>query len=117
MSEQTGRVLYLVRTWVPDEQLAEWDEWHTKVHVPEVVEQPQVRRGRKYRVLEDSTPAEWPAQYITVYELDSVQDWESYNTSEAAARLRKDYSDRYGSTGRISRQVLLEVAEVSSFET
>jgi hypothetical protein len=116
MAIEGERVLYVVRTWVPEEQLEEWDQWHTTVHVPEVVEQPQIKRARKYRVLEDSTPAEWPAQYITVYELDTVEDWESYNTSEAAAVLRKDYDDHYGATGKISRQVLVEVAEIAPVE-
>ena len=116
MGEPVGRVLYIVRTWVPDDQLAEWDRWHTTVHVPEVVERPQVRRAYKYRVVEDTTPSEWPAQYVTVYEFDSLQDWESYNTSEEAANLRKDYMDHYGTTGKISRQVLIEVAEVKPVE-
>jgi hypothetical protein len=137
MNKQIERVLYVVRTWVPEDQLEEWNEWHTKVHVPEVVEQPEVTRARKYRVLQDNTPADlnWPeygvpsgageaqeptsqetAQYVTIYEFNSLEDWESYNGGEAAVRLRKEYNDRYGKVGRISRQALLEVAEVSSFE-
>ena len=112
MPERAERVLYVVRTWVPKERLEEWNDWHTNVHVRDVVAQPQVRRARKYRVAEDNTPAEWPAQYITVYEFDSLDDWESYRSGEEAARLRKDYTDRYGEVGKISRQVLVEVAEV-----
>ena len=42
MGEEIGRVLYVVRTWVPGDRLEEWDEWHTHVHVPGVVAQPQV---------------------------------------------------------------------------
>lgn len=113
--EEKGHVLYVVRTWVPEEQLEEWKYWHTTVHIPEVVEQPQVRRAYKYRVIEDNTPAEWPAQYVTIYEFDSMEDWESYNKSEAAAVLRKDHADRYGETGKISRQVLVKDAEVAPF--
>lgn len=112
MDNEQGRVLYVVRTWVPEEQLEEWDRWHTNAHVPEVVAQPQVRRARKYRVTEDNTPAEWQAQYVTIYEFDSEQDWESYRSGDAAARLRGDYDIRYGATGKISRQVLVEVADV-----
>lgn len=116
MPNQINRVLYVVRTWVPEEQLEAWDNWHTTDHVPEVVEQPQVKRARKYRVVEDNTPANWPAQYVTVYEFDSLDDWESYNNGPEAARLRKEYADLYGETGRISRQVLVEVVEVSPVE-
>jgi Domain of unknown function (DUF4286) len=114
MESKRERVLYIVRTWVPDELLDEWNQWHTYTHVPEVVEQPQVRRGRKYRVAEDNTPVEWAAQYVTIYEFDSWEDWESYNRSEAVTRLRKDYDERYGAIGKISRQVIVEVADVES---
>ena len=108
MSENTGRVLYVVRTWVPEDQLEEWNQWHTEVHVPDVAAQPQVRRARKYRVADDNTPAEWPAQYITIYEFDTWEDWQSYTNGPEAARLRKDYADRYGAAGKISRQVLID---------
>lgn len=108
----TGRVLYVVRTWVPEDRLEEWNEWHTDVHVPDVAAQPQVRAARKYRVLEDTTPAEWAAQYITVYDFDSLEDWESYRSGPEAARLRQDYADHYGATGKISRQVLLEEVDI-----
>jgi hypothetical protein len=113
MGEEIGRVLYVVRTWVPGDQLEQWDDWHTKVHVPGVVAQPQVRRARKYRVADDNTPAEWAPQYVTVYEFDSWRDWESYNTGPEAARLRAEYAELYGATGKISRQVLVQVAEVA----
>jgi hypothetical protein len=116
MVDETGRVLYVVRTWVPEERLEEWDRWHTEVHVADVAAQPQVRRARKYRVADDNTPAEWAAQYVTVYEFDTWDDWQSYNTGEEAARLRKDYADRYGEVGKISRQVLVEAAEVPGRE-
>ena len=113
MGEEIKRVLYVVRTWVPGDRLEEWDEWHTTVHVPGVVAQPQVRRARKYRVAADNTPAEWAPQYVTVYEFDSWRDWEEYNSGPEAARLRAEYAERYGATGKISRQVLVQVAEVA----
>ena len=34
MDKQSGRVLYIVRTWVPEEQLDEWNDWTTSFHVP-----------------------------------------------------------------------------------
>lgn len=109
MTSETSRVLYIVRTWVPEDQLEEWDRWHTEVHVPDVASQLQVRRAHKYRIADDNTPFEWQAQYITVYEFDSWEDWHTYTTGEEAARLRKDYADRYGSVGKIARQVVVEV--------
>ncbi len=67
-----GRVLYVVSTWVPEDQLAAWNRWHTEIHIPEVVAQPQIRRARKYRVIGDNRPGEWTPQYVTVYELELV---------------------------------------------
>ncbi len=112
MANQSERVLYVVRTWVPEDQLEEWDRWHTEVHVRDVVAQPQVRRARKYRVADDNTPSEWQAQYVTIYEFDAVEDWESYTNGPEAARLRQDYASRYGASGKIARQVLIKVAEI-----
>lgn len=93
--EEQGRTLYVVRTWVPEEHLEECDCCVPAVHVPEVVAQPQVRRARKYRVAYDYTPAECQARYVTIYEFASLQGYDAYRGSEAAARLRQDYTDRY----------------------
>jgi hypothetical protein len=112
MTATTERVLYLVWTWLPEDQAAAWDAWHTQTHMPEVVAQPWVRRAYKYRVIDDNTPATWAA-YVTTYEFDSWADWEAYNTSAAAARLRQDYVDRYGAVGKIARQMLVETAAVA----
>jgi len=108
LTEISGKVLYIVSTWVPEDRLDEWNRWHSEVHVADVAAQPQVRRARKYRVLDDNAPSEWKPQYVTIYDFDSEQDWQSYNTGPEAARLRKDYADHYGDVGRISRQVLRE---------
>lgn len=115
-TNNSQRVLYIVRTWVPEELLDEWNEWHTNVHVAEVTAEPQVIRSWKYRVLEDTTPAEWPAQYVTVYEFASLEDYQAYSTGEAAARLRADYADHYGKVGKISRQVVRQEAALSNLK-
>lgn len=114
MDNTPQRVLYIVRTWVPDDMLDEWNDWHTNVHVAEVTAEPQVIRSWKYRVLEDTTPAEWAAQYVTVYEFASIGDYQAYSTGEAAARLRADYAERYGTAGKISRQVVQQEAALSN---
>jgi hypothetical protein len=107
MSNQNGPALYIVRTWVPDHLLEEWDRWHNEIHVPDVAAQPGVRRARKYRVVDDNHPSEWTPQYVTIYDFDSLADFEAYRDGEAGARLRKDYADRYGAVGKISRQVVV----------
>ena len=106
-----GRVLYIVSSWVPNEQLAEWNRWHTEVHLPVVLAHPQIRRARKYRVVNDTHAAQWTPQYVTVYELDSLADWDSYSAGPAAT-VRAHYEARYGAVGKLSRQVLVEEVDL-----
>ena len=101
------KVRYAVFTWVPDDLLASWNEWHNEVHVPEVLETPQIQAARKYRVADTTLPGDWQPQYVTIYELDSMLDMEAYLTGPAI-HLREDYNARYGHVGKIARMILLE---------
>jgi hypothetical protein len=109
---ERGRALYIVRTWVPEERLEEWYRWHSEVHIPEVAAQPGVVRAAKYRVVEDNMPSEWAAQYVTVYEFETLEAFEKYSAGDEAARLRADHAERYGPDGQIARQVLVEEVSV-----
>src|SRR6476661_6248448 len=104
---ETGKVRYLVYTWVPEELLDGWNIWHTEEHVPEVVESPEIRRASKYRVTDSSFPGSWQPQYVTIYELDSMADFEAYMAGRGVG-LRADYAERYGEVGKIARMVLYE---------
>jgi hypothetical protein len=102
-----GRIQYLVFTWVPEQMLEEWNEWHTQVHIPNILKAPQMLSARKYRLSEVSLPGEWPFQYLTVYELDSVGDLHAYRSGPGIA-LRKEQDDRWGDVIRIARFVVSE---------
>jgi hypothetical protein len=104
---RAGNVQYIVFTWVPEEQLDEWNEWHNTEHIPNVSNAPQIRSARKYRVSDTSFPAEWQPQYATVYQVDSVEDMDAYVTGPGIA-LRQEYADRYGAVGKIARMILVE---------
>ena len=95
---ETGKVRYLVYTWVPEELLEGWNTWHNEEHVPEVVELPQIRRASKYRVTDSSFPDSWQPQYVTIYELDSMADLKPI--WPGAGRIRADYAERYGKWAR-----------------
>ena len=103
----SGKVRYCVFTWAPEDQLAAWNTWHNEIHVPEVVDTPQMRAARKYRVADNSFPGDWQPQYVTVYELDSVEDLSAYMDGPGIG-LREDYAARYGAVGKIARMVLVE---------
>lgn len=108
-SQQNGAVRYIVLTRVPDDRLDEWNQWHTSVHVPDVLATGYMRGARKYRVADRALPQGWQPQYATVYELESMADLHAYLNGPAAA-LRDDYHQRYGAVGQIARIVLVEEA-------
>ena len=103
----TPRVQYLVFTWVPEQVLDEWNEWHNQMHVPNVLKASQIRGARKYRLTEAALPGEWPFQYVTIYELDSLADFEAYRTGPGV-ELRKEHDDRWGDMIHIARILIRE---------
>lgn len=102
-----AKVRYAVFTWVPEDLLESWNQWHNEVHVPEVLETPQMRAARKYRVADTTLPGDWQPQYVTIYDVDSMLDMEAYLAGPAIS-LRADYQARYGHVGKIARLILLE---------
>ena len=101
------RVQYLVFTWVPEPMLDEWNEWHTQVHIPNILKSSLMRSARKYRLWEASLPGEWPFQFLTVYELDSLDDLKAYRAGPGVA-LRKEQDERWGDVIRVARFVVSE---------
>ena len=101
------RLQYLVFTWAPEEVLEEWNEWHTNVHIPNVLKTPQMRAARKYRLAQAALPGDWPFQYVTIYELNSMADFEAYRSGPGIA-LRKEHDDRWGDVVRIARILIRE---------
>jgi len=101
------RVRYAVFTWVPEAILAEWNDWHNRVHIPRVLEAPQMKGVRKFRVADVSLPGDWRPQYVTVYDLESLDDFESYRTGRGVA-MRAEYDAKYGAVGKTARLVMTE---------
>lgn len=109
-SHSAHKVKYIVYTWVPEERLDEWNDWHNQVHIPDVLRAGYMRAARKYRVTDTALPGAWQPQYATVYELDSMADLDAYLAGPGRA-LRQDYADRYGLIGQIARMVWEESAQ------
>ena len=103
----TRGVRYMVFTWVPDAMLEEWNEWHNAVHIPHVLAAPQMRGVRKFRITDTTLPGGWRPQFATIYELDSLADYEAYRDGPGVA-MRQEYEDRYGGVGKVARVVLRE---------
>jgi uncharacterized protein DUF4286 len=107
----SGRILYYIFTWVPEEILEEWNEWHTNVHIPNVLKAPQMRGAKKYRLTQATFPSDWQPQYVTIYELDSFADFEAYRAGPGVA-LRAEHDALYGDVERIARVVVREADRI-----
>jgi ribosomal protein S18 acetylase RimI-like enzyme len=102
-----GTVRYEVYTWVPEDMLVEWNDWHNRVHIPHVLQAPQMKSVRKFRVQESTGDLRFRPQFVTVYELASAADFEAYRTGPGVA-LKREYDERYGGVGKIARIVYAE---------
>jgi hypothetical protein len=79
MSKPTGAGLLVIRTDVKSSGEDEFNDWYTNVHLPDIVEVPGFRWGRRYR-LADSNVYKAPDDlqtYLAIYELDDVEVLES----------------------------------------
>ncbi len=101
-----GSVRYVVFSWVPKEILPEWNEWHNCVHIPHVLAAPEMRNARMYRVAEPPPGLGFTPQFVTIYDLSSLEEFESYR-SGPGVELRREYDERYGSVGKLARMVLV----------
>jgi len=102
-----GGIRYVIFTWVPDELLAEWNDWHSRVHIPNVLSAPQMKGARKFLVADSAFPGDWKPQFVTIYQLDSMEDFAAYRRGPGILR-RREYDDRYGDVGKVARIIFGE---------
>ncbi len=107
------RTVYLVKVEVAPGAERAWDDWNTRHHLPEVLAEPGFVRAAKYRLEGGTAPDGWIAYWI-LYETVSREALEAYLSGEAVKRLRADQATRFGSVIRLSRAILLPVAEVEA---
>jgi hypothetical protein len=99
-------VIYAVYTWVPDDVLAEWNAWHSGTNVPNVLKAPEMRGAVKLRVT-DTNLEGWRPQYVTLYTLDSLEDYAAYRDGYGL-KMREEYDARYRGVGKVARVVMVE---------
>lgn len=96
-------VLYGVMVEVDPNEEAAWNEWHTRLHISDVLAQPGFVRATKYKL--DTSNDDW-SQYLTVYEIVSREALDAYLKGDAVVRLRADHYAHYGHCTRLSRMIL-----------
>ena len=104
-------VLYMVRSTVDRSAEGEWDKWHSQQHVPDIVREPGFLKASKYR---STASGEGPAEYWTIYELESLEAFERYDKSNAARNLRADHKAKFGQTTKTERFVLVRTFETTN---
>ncbi len=103
-------VLYAVIVEVDPKEEASWNEWYTRLHVPDVLAQPGFVRATKYML--DTSTGDW-SQYLTLYELVSREALDAYLKGDAVARLRADHYAHYGHCTRLSRMILTPMVTIN----
>ncbi len=106
-----GSVLYIVKSLVDLKSEKEWDKWHSKQHIPDVVKQPGFLKASKFRT--SSTEGQ-SAEYWTIYELENMGAFERYDKSKVAEELRADHRSRFGAVTKTERFVLVKTFETSA---
>ena len=103
--------IYLVKIEVDPQEETAWNDWHTRLHIPEVLAAHRgFVRALKYKI--DTPGNEW-SQYLIMYEFDSRQAMEEYLNGEAVVRLRAVHYAHFGACTRLSRMLLTPTAVVN----
>jgi hypothetical protein len=92
-----------------DKQIEDdWNQWMDEVHIPNVVQAEGFVGGRKFKVLRDAAGLSF--NYVTVYEIKTLDAVESYQSGDYADAMRQEVSDRYGYQVMSARTVLQETS-------
>ena len=68
-------IIYVVKVEIDPVDEYTWDEWNTRLHIPDILAQPGFIRATKYKI--DTREGEW-SQYLILYEVDSRESLEAY---------------------------------------
>lgn len=99
-------VLYVIWAQVDRQIEDDWNQWMDEVHIPNLVRTEGFLRGRKYKVQRDAAGIHY--NYTTIYEIESMEAFESYQSSDYADAMRQEVSDRFGDGVMSARTVLEE---------
>jgi hypothetical protein len=101
-----AKILYIVWYEVDPSIEAEWDEWMSSSHVPQVVRSGNFLGAKRYVVKEGSA-----ARFATFYEARDNETLQTYFNGPSKA-LREDYNKRFGDKTKITRTFLEETYSV-----
>ncbi len=101
-------ITYSVTVTIEPEIEAEWVEWMSRVHVPDVLRTGCFTECRMQRLLDAPNDEHI---YVMQYDCRSIAEYNRYR-DEFAAALQKDHADRFAPKFRGSRQLLEQLSRV-----
>ena len=103
-----NHIFYMVWAHVDKGIEDDWNKWMEEVHIPNVAKAEGFLGGRKFKVLRDAAGLSF--NYVTVYEIKSLEAFEHYQSGDYADAMRQEVSDRYGDQVMSARTVLQETS-------
>jgi hypothetical protein len=105
-------VAYVVTIEVDPSVETAWNDWHARVHLPDVLSQPGFRSATRYR---DESPCfdGW-VRYVCRFDLESRAALGAYLNGRESARLRADHAERWHQVTRVARQILVELEHITA---
>jgi hypothetical protein len=100
------RVLYMIWAHVDKQIEDDWNRWMDEVHIPNITRADGFIGGRKFKLERDAAGMSF--NYVTVYEVESMEAFENYRVSDYADNMRQEVGDRYGDKVMSARTILEE---------
>jgi hypothetical protein len=101
-------VLYMIWAHVDRQIEDDWNQWMDETHIPNVAKAEGFIGGRKYKLQRDAAGLSF--NYVTIYEIESMEAYERYRVGDYADSMRQEVSDRYGNRIISARTVLEEIS-------
>jgi antibiotic biosynthesis monooxygenase (ABM) superfamily enzyme len=93
---EIGPAIMVVGTECPPEVEEEWNRWYSAKHVPDILKFKGIRKATRYKIIDDK--GEYP-KYLAIYEFESPQAAEAWNTSPERDAVMRDFNDNWVTRG------------------
>jgi antibiotic biosynthesis monooxygenase (ABM) superfamily enzyme len=97
--------LFVVKATITRDKEAEFNDWCSNVHIPDVLKYPGCLSARRYKALS----GEDKFQYMAVYEFKDQETLERFLKSDHLKGLAKDYDANFGPFSERARMSYLQV--------
>lgn len=102
-----GPVIMVMGTECPPETEEEWSKWYSEKHVPDVLKFKGIKKATRYKIKRPGheirraageSSDDYP-KYLAIYEFESWQAVEAYNTSPEREVALEDWNRNWANKG------------------